>query len=99
MTNGLCYSQSCPITSCPQSLKLRFTKILFLFHNLSLDFQAKLRSLDMSLDINHVLVNEYKPGDGIMPHTDGPAYVPIVATITTGGAQDFGDKILLHAIP
>ena len=53
----------------------------------------------MSLDINHVLVNEYKPGDGIMPHTDGPAYVPIVATITTGGAQDFGDKILLHAIP
>lgn len=23
---------------------------------------------------NHVLINEYQPGEGIMPHTDGPAY-------------------------
>ena len=25
---------------------------------------------------NHVLLNKYKPGDGIMPHSDGPAYYP-----------------------
>jgi len=33
---------------------------------------------------NHVLVNEYLPGQGIMPHEDGPAYVPIVATLSLG---------------
>nr|CAB3221265.1 alpha-ketoglutarate-dependent dioxygenase alkB homolog 6-like [Phallusia mammillata] len=33
---------------------------------------------------NHVLVNEYKPGQGIMPHTDGPLYFPTVATISLG---------------
>jgi alkylated DNA repair protein alkB family protein 6 len=31
---------------------------------------------------NHVLVNEYLPGQGIMPHQDGPLYQPIVATVT-----------------
>ncbi|KIX02052.1 uncharacterized protein Z518_07991 [Rhinocladiella mackenziei CBS 650.93] len=34
---------------------------------------------------NHVLINEYKPGEGIMPHEDGPAYHPITATISLGG--------------
>ncbi|KAI8846950.1 hypothetical protein BC829DRAFT_397505 [Chytridium lagenaria] len=33
---------------------------------------------------NHVLVNEYAPGQGIMPHDDGPAYLPTVATISLG---------------
>ncbi|KAL2431577.1 hypothetical protein ABEF95_011674 [Exophiala dermatitidis] len=33
---------------------------------------------------NHVLINEYKPGEGIMPHEDGPAYNPITATISLG---------------
>jgi alkylated DNA repair protein alkB family protein 6 len=33
---------------------------------------------------NHVLVNEYKPGEGIMPHEDGPAYYPITATVSLG---------------
>lgn len=33
---------------------------------------------------NHVLINEYKPGEGIMPHEDGPAYSPITATISLG---------------
>ncbi|XP_077435948.1 putative RNA/DNA demethylase ALKBH6 [Vanacampus margaritifer] len=33
---------------------------------------------------NHVLVNEYKPGEGIMPHEDGPLYHPTVTTITLG---------------
>ncbi|EMD60694.1 hypothetical protein GGP41_000987 [Bipolaris sorokiniana] len=33
---------------------------------------------------NHVLVNEYKPGQGIMPHEDGDAYAPVVATVSLG---------------
>ncbi|XP_077972963.1 putative RNA/DNA demethylase ALKBH6 isoform X1 [Styela clava] len=33
---------------------------------------------------NHVLVNEYKPGQGIMPHQDGPLYYPTVTTISLG---------------
>ncbi|KAF9150197.1 Alpha-ketoglutarate-dependent dioxygenase alkB 6 [Mortierella sp. AD011] len=31
---------------------------------------------------NHCLVNEYLAGQGIMPHKDGPAYLPTVATIS-----------------
>jgi alkylated DNA repair dioxygenase AlkB len=31
---------------------------------------------------NHVLVNEYAPGEGIMPHRDGPLYHPTVAIIS-----------------
>lgn len=30
---------------------------------------------------NHVLINEYLPGQGIMPHTDGPLFYPTVTTI------------------
>ena len=33
---------------------------------------------------NHVLVNEYLPGQGIMPHTDGPAFFPMVSTVSLG---------------
>lgn len=33
---------------------------------------------------NHCLVNEYTAGQGIMPHEDGPAYFPAVATISLG---------------
>jgi alkylated DNA repair protein alkB homolog 6 len=33
---------------------------------------------------NHVLINEYKPGEGIMPHEDGSAYAPVVATVSLG---------------
>ncbi|XP_078287263.1 putative RNA/DNA demethylase ALKBH6 [Rhinoraja longicauda] len=33
---------------------------------------------------NHVLVNEYNPGEGIMPHEDGPMYFPTVSTISLG---------------
>ncbi|XP_051900309.1 alpha-ketoglutarate-dependent dioxygenase alkB homolog 6 [Pristis pectinata] len=33
---------------------------------------------------NHVLVNEYNPGEGIMPHEDGPLYFPTVTTISLG---------------
>lgn len=31
---------------------------------------------------NHVLLNEYLPGQGILPHTDGPTYVSRTATIS-----------------
>ncbi|QDS74018.1 hypothetical protein FKW77_008938 [Venturia effusa] len=34
---------------------------------------------------NHVLINEYRPGEGIMPHEDGDAYSPVVATVSLGG--------------
>lgn len=33
---------------------------------------------------NHVLINEYRPGQGIMPHEDGAAYYPLVATVSLG---------------
>jgi alkylated DNA repair protein alkB family protein 6 len=33
---------------------------------------------------NHVLVNEYHPGQGISPHKDGAAYEPIVSTVSLG---------------
>ena len=50
--------------------------------------QEKLKvEASLLLDINHVLINEYTPGQGIMAHTDGNAYKPIVCTVTTGGAQ------------
>ncbi|XP_061351739.1 alkylated DNA repair protein ALKBH6 homolog [Gastrolobium bilobum] len=32
--------------------------------------------------INHVLINEYLPNQGIMPHQDGPAYFPVVAILS-----------------
>uniref|UniRef100_A0A0G4I4J7 Fe2OG dioxygenase domain-containing protein n=1 Tax=Chromera velia CCMP2878 TaxID=1169474 RepID=A0A0G4I4J7_9ALVE len=38
---------------------------------------------------NHVLVNEYEPGGGIMPHTDGPAYFPQVAILSLGSSAVF----------
>ena len=34
---------------------------------------------------NHVLVNSYGPGGGILPHTDGPAYLDRTATASLGG--------------
>ncbi|XP_004294928.1 PREDICTED: alpha-ketoglutarate-dependent dioxygenase alkB homolog 6-like [Fragaria vesca subsp. vesca] len=34
--------------------------------------------------INHVLVNEYLPNQGIMAHQDGPAYYPVVAILSLG---------------
>lgn len=33
---------------------------------------------------NQVLVNEYLPGQGIMPHFDGPLFFPTIATISCG---------------
>ena len=36
---------------------------------------------------NHVLINEYQTGEGIMAHTDGPAYHSCTATISLGGSD------------
>ncbi|CAK4075437.1 unnamed protein product [Aphanomyces euteiches] len=33
---------------------------------------------------NHALINEYTPGDGILPHEDGPMYHSLVAIISLG---------------
>ncbi|XP_023229066.1 alpha-ketoglutarate-dependent dioxygenase alkB homolog 6-like isoform X1 [Centruroides sculpturatus] len=33
---------------------------------------------------NHVLVNEYLPGQGIMPHEDGPLFYPTITTVNLG---------------
>ncbi|KAF8816891.1 hypothetical protein BYT27DRAFT_7205255 [Phlegmacium glaucopus] len=38
---------------------------------------------------NHVILNEYLPGQGIMPHEDGPRYHPVVATISLGSHAVF----------
>jgi len=38
---------------------------------------------------NHVILNEYLPGQGIMPHEDGPSYHPVVATISLGSHAIF----------
>ncbi|GLB44492.1 putative 2OG-Fe(II) oxygenase superfamily protein [Lyophyllum shimeji] len=38
---------------------------------------------------NHVILNEYLPGQGIMPHEDGPTYHPVVATISLGSHSVF----------
>ncbi|CAG8951585.1 hypothetical protein HYFRA_00007501 [Hymenoscyphus fraxineus] len=35
---------------------------------------------------NHVLINEYQPGEGIMPHKDGAAYHPVVCTVSLGSS-------------
>ncbi|KAI0742945.1 hypothetical protein C8Q80DRAFT_1273523 [Daedaleopsis nitida] len=38
---------------------------------------------------NHIIMNEYAPGQGIMPHEDGPAYHPVVATLSLGAHTVF----------
>ncbi|CAJ2509872.1 Uu.00g057720.m01.CDS01 [Anthostomella pinea] len=35
---------------------------------------------------NHVLINEYPAGVGIMPHKDGAAYHPVVCTVSLGAS-------------
>lgn len=38
----------------------------------------------MPAAINHVLVNEYRPGEGIDAHRDGPLYHPAVCIVSLG---------------
>ena len=43
---------------------------------------------------NHGLINVYEPGEGIMPHEDGPAYTPYATILSSGSGSvfDFVDK-------
>ena len=43
---------------------------------------------------NHVLVNEYLPGQGIMPHTDGPLFHPTIATVTCNQHYELERELL-----
>ncbi|GMH01201.1 hypothetical protein Nepgr_003040 [Nepenthes gracilis] len=47
---------------------------------------------------NHVLVNEYLPEQGIMPHQDGPAYFPAAAILSLGSpvVMDFTPHSILN---
>jgi len=36
-------------------------------------------------NFNHILVNVYPSGVGIMPHFDGPLYIPKVVVLSLGG--------------
>ncbi|XP_008213508.1 alpha-ketoglutarate-dependent dioxygenase alkB homolog 6 [Nasonia vitripennis] len=49
-----------------------------------IDKIAKLNIFDKDKRPNHVLINEYLPGQGIMAHSDGPLFHPIVTTISCG---------------
>ncbi|GIY35418.1 alpha-ketoglutarate-dependent dioxygenase alkB homolog 6 [Caerostris darwini] len=51
-----------------------------------LSYVKKVGSLEIFNDKlpNHVLINEYLPGQGIMPHEDGPLFYPTIATINLG---------------
>jgi alkylated DNA repair protein alkB family protein 6 len=44
---------------------------------------------------NHVLINEYVSGQGIMPHTDGPLYTPVICTVSLGAHTviDFSEAL------
>ncbi|OQR84919.1 alkylated DNA repair protein alkB [Achlya hypogyna] len=39
---------------------------------------------DAKVAPNHALINDYGPGDVILPHEDGPMYHPLVAILSTG---------------
>jgi alkylated DNA repair dioxygenase AlkB len=51
---------------------------------------AQLRRLQVvDFEVNHCLINEYVPGQTILPHTDGPMYAPRVAGLSLGAACAF----------
>ena len=35
---------------------------------------------------NHILLNEYLPGQGISPHLDGDLFYPTIATVSLGNS-------------
>mmetsp|Transcript_22679 Transcript_22679/g.34275 ORF Transcript_22679/g.34275 Transcript_22679/m.34275 type:complete len:282 (+) Transcript_22679:197-1042(+) len=50
---------------------------------------------------NHVLINEYQPGQGILAHTDGPAYHAKTATLSLGQSSvllNFCPRLKTHEI-
>jgi len=50
-------------------------------------FVDKVKNIEVFPDTNkpnHILVNEYLPGQGIMPHLDGSLFFPTISTISCG---------------
>ena len=49
-------------------------------------FVTKVNNVGMFGDklANHVLLNEYLAGQGIMAHLDGPMFHPVIATLSLG---------------
>ncbi|KAG7616710.1 putative oxoglutarate/iron-dependent dioxygenase, alpha-ketoglutarate-dependent dioxygenase AlkB [Arabidopsis thaliana] len=74
----------------PQELPPWLTKIKAKIHESSGLFPSA---------INHVLINEYHPDQGIMPHQDGPAYFPVVAILSLGSpvVMDFSPHLRLRS--
>ena len=42
---------------------------------------------------NHILLNEYLPGQGIIPHIDGDLFYPTIATVSLGKARNNTAKL------
>jgi len=59
---------------------LQYIIDLLLFHNV-------FSSDDPQTIPNHILINEYQPGQGILYHTDGPTYQPKTVTISIGNSH------------
>ncbi|XP_011642927.1 alpha-ketoglutarate-dependent dioxygenase alkB homolog 6 isoform X1 [Pogonomyrmex barbatus] len=49
-----------------------------------IDKVAALNAFEKGVLPNHVLINEYLSGQGIMAHSDGPLFHPVVTTISCG---------------
>ncbi|XP_025987392.1 alpha-ketoglutarate-dependent dioxygenase alkB homolog 6 [Solenopsis invicta] len=49
-----------------------------------IDKVAALNAFEKGVLPNHVLINEYLSGQGIMAHSDGPLFYPVVTTISCG---------------
>ncbi|XP_071570889.1 alpha-ketoglutarate-dependent dioxygenase alkB homolog 6 [Temnothorax nylanderi] len=49
-----------------------------------IDKAAALNAFEKGVLPNHVLINEYLSGQGIMAHSDGPLFYPVVTTISCG---------------
>lgn len=89
-------------SSLPAFLQLPLTKILNHLHDGSDEPHSGTSNIPLIPSFftttnhktpNHVLINEYPPGIGIAPHEDGPAYAPVVATVS------LGDAVVLDVCP
>lgn len=49
-----------------------------------IDKVTALNAFESGVLPNHVLINEYLSGQGIMAHSDGPLFYPVVTTISCG---------------
>ncbi|KAK9502294.1 hypothetical protein O3M35_011092 [Rhynocoris fuscipes] len=70
---GIPHPNGMIVEEIPQWLKLFLNKV----DDLKLYEKGNLKA-------NHVLVNEYLPGQGIMAHVDGPLFYPTIITISCG---------------